>query len=156
MEQATVQATREISCQQAHELRIIVFHKVYGWFDSLSSSGYLGLPQTDKNLAFLEAFSLQQVRAYLWELLGEEFGCGAEIEELPRNRYNEAKRFLKGIGLAALRSYIEKEGCSVETQEIRPQEAVLARRCIESVNISRAQWGYSPLKYRGNKTEANA
>jgi len=155
MEQVIAQTTgnsfTKISNQQAHELRILVFKKVYDWFSSLTMSGFLGMVRPDDELVFMENYSLQQLRAYVWELFHEEFELQRGVEELPRSQYKQAKRYLNSITPAILRDHIEQNGYLSTCSESRPRNDITARRHIQSVNINRAQYGHPPLKYTGGK-----
>ncbi len=121
-----------LSHQQADELRIIVFQRVYSWLAEAAGIGELGIPMC-RNDQFLDRYSAETLRGLVWDRLGNEFGIGASWRGLPRSSYKEAKDFLEGISLETIQKEEEGKSGAAVSREDRPSVKGLAGRYRQSV-----------------------
>ncbi len=133
-----------LSQQQVNELRIIVFKRVYAWLSAVAGIGEFGFPVAE-NIKFLDLFSAETLRGFVWDHLKEELGVNYEWKDLPRNRYQAANSFLESLSIESFLEWLKRRAVATVSTEERPNPEALISVAKECVRQNKAWNECMPL-----------
>lgn len=135
---------QHISRQQVNELRLVAFTVVNDWYSRMGWGANLG----DREDVLLENCSPKKVRCVVWKFFEKRFQTKDGCLDLPKSKYGEAKRFLRGIELDTVRTWALMQGFIEVLPEKRPSGEQIRHRQVRGINANRAKHGYPPLPWR--------